>query len=414
MILLQAKYIYILFVLNGKKEDLMQFLTLLFLLLAAAYIMGELARKVKLPRVLGALLVGLGLSILQTTYKIFDPETLSFLKSFADLGLMFLMFYVGLELDFRSMLRNSRRGLLVSIFNILIPFFVTFITMKLMGFNYLVSAITGLIICVTAEAMSVDILRELNLLKSKLGETIILAATFDDFVEVLFISGLVGYIAKVQNPDQSISFIIYNILIFCTVVYAARYVILPYLLKFLEKRGSQLFIVGTLMVLLITVVADYLNFGPLIGAFLAGIIVKYTLLDAHEYREQREMKDMFEAATFGFLAPFFFIWIGLNTDLIGIFANPWLGIILTLLAFGTKILGSVTGTLLSKGKLGEGVIIGIATTNKGIVEVVAAEIARSAGIISADFFAAVIFMCLMTTVIAPILFTQLIRRINIS
>jgi Kef-type K+ transport system membrane component KefB len=392
----------------------MQLLTTLFLLLAAAYIAGELARRMKLPRVLGPLCVGLALAIPQAQRGIFDDEALSFLKSFADLGLMFLMFYVGLELDFGSMLKHARKGVYVSVFNIIIPFSVTFVTIKLLGFDYLVAIIAGFIVCVTAEAMSIDVLRELNMLKSKIGETIIMAATFDDLIEVLFISGLVGYIAKVENPDQGVIFIIYNILVFCTVVYIARFLLLPYLLKFLDKKGSQLFIVGILMVLLITIVAEYLTFGPLIGAFLAGIVVKYTLLDAHEYREQREMKDMFEAATFGFLAPFFFIWIGLNTDLLSVLANPLLGIIFTVLAFGTKILGSVTGTLLAKGKVGEGLIIGIATTNKGIVEVVAAEIARSAGIITTEFFAAIIFMTLMTTVLSPIIFSKLVRRTSIS
>jgi Kef-type K+ transport system membrane component KefB len=388
----------------------MQLLTILFLLLAAAYIAGELARMIRLPRVLGPLCVGLALAIPQAQRGIFDAEALSFLSNFADLGLMFLMFYVGLEIDFRSMMRDAKRGVYVSVFNILIPFGATFIVARLLGFGNLVAIITGLIVCVTAEAMSIEILKEMNMLKSRIGETIIMAATFDDLVEVLFISGLVGYIAKVQNPDQGIIFIIFNILIFCTVVYTVGFVILPYLLKYMGNQRSQLFIVGTLMVLLTTVIADALDFGPLIGAFLAGIIVKYTLLDAHEYREQREMKDMFEAATFGFLAPFFFIWIGLNTNLLAILSNPLLGIILTVLAFGTKILGSVIGTLLSKGRAGEGVIIGIATSNKGIVEVVAAEIARSAGIITAEFFAAIIFMTIVTTVVSPILFSRLIQR----
>jgi Kef-type K+ transport system membrane component KefB len=293
---------------------------------------------------------------------------------------------------------------------------VTFGVMLLMGYSTIVAVITGLIVCVTAEAMSVEILKEYDMLKSKIGEIIILAATLDDFVEVLFISALVTYVDSAKHPEQGIMFMMFSILIFFTLIYATRFVILPGILRFLQKEqsGSQLFIIGVLMVLLVSVVAEYLNFGALIGAFLAGMVVKYTLLDAHEYKEQREMKDMFEAATFGFLAPFFFIYIGMSTDLSTVIKQPVLGLTLAALAFGTKIAGSLIGTRISGGTMLEGLTIGVATANKGIVEVVAAEIARSAGLITQEFFTAVIFMTVMTTMISPIVFSRLVKKVSTS
>lgn len=389
----------------------METLTLLLIMLASSYFLSECARKLSLPRVLGPLTVGLALGFDSIYIMFLGKGDLDVLRSFSELGLAFLMFYVGLELDFRSMMRNTKQGLYVSAFNVVIPFTATFAAMMLLGYSPLVAVITGFIICVTAEAMSVDILKEANLLKSRLGQTIMIAATFDDLIEVLFIAGLVAYVDGAQNPGQGVLLIFFHVLIFLTAIYTTRIVILPWLLRFLDKQqsGSRLFVVGVLMVLLVSVIANYLDFGLLIGAFMAGIIVKYTLIDAHEYHEQREMKDLFEATTFGFLAPFFFIWIGMNTDISLIFRTPVLGIILIILAFGTKIAGSVIGNWLARGTVRDGITIGVATANKGIVEVVAAEIAWSSHLITAELFSAIICMTIATSVLSPIVFRMLVR-----
>jgi Kef-type K+ transport system membrane component KefB len=390
----------------------METLTLLLLLLTASYAAAELSVRLRMPRVIGPLAVGLVLGIFKTLIlQDFDEKLLS---SFADLGLVFLMFYVGLELDFSSMFRHAKPGIYVAVLNIVIPFSVTFAVMLLLGYNAVVSIITGIIICVTAEAMSVNILKDLKILTTRIGEIVIMAATFDDIVEILFLAGLAGYIERSHGSGWLL--LIFHTLIFFTLIYTTRFLIMPFVLKILKKQGtgSQLFITGTIMVLLVSVVSDYLQFGKLIGAFIAGIIVKYTLIDAHEYREQREMKGLFEAATFGLLAPFFFIWIGMQTDLASMVASPALGLILTALAFGTKIMGSVLGSLASNGSAYEGLIIGVATTNKGIVEVVGAQIALTAGILSIGLFSAIIMMTVLTTVLSPLILGLLTRKISTS
>jgi Kef-type K+ transport system membrane component KefB len=391
----------------------METLTLILLLLAAAYVTGESCARLRLPRVLGPLFVGLVLGVSEVK-SLLHGEDLSLLASFADLGLVFIMFYVGLELDFRSMFRDARSGLYVAVLNIIIPFAISAATMLALGYGVFPSVITGIIICVTAEAMSVNILKELKLLTSRIGGTIIMAATFDDLVEILFLAGLAGYIERSHGSGWLL--LVFHALIFFTLIYATRFLIMPHLLRLLQRQetGSQLFITGTLMVLLVSVVSDYLEFGKLIGAFIAGILVKYTLIDAHEYREQNEMKSLFEAATFGLLAPFFFIWIGMQADITSIVQAPVLGLILTVLAFGTKILASVIGMMAAKGSAFEGLIVGVATANKGIVEVVAAQIAFSAGIISAALFSAIIFMTVLTTVLSPLILGTLTRKISIS
>jgi Kef-type K+ transport system membrane component KefB len=383
-------------------------LTILFVLLATSYFLSKIVKKFKLPTVLGPIYVGLIISIF---FKEYIPE-LSGLESFADLGLIFIMFYIGLELNFSLFFKKPGRLLSLSAFNIIIPIVVTYIVMKLIGFNSIVSIIMGLIMTVTATAISIEILKEYGLLESRFGQSIIFSATLDDIFEVIFLPILITYVDK---GDLSLTVLIFNILIFFTVIYASRFLIIPYVIRFLDNdEKSQLFIIGTLMVLLVSIISEYLGFGELIGALIAGVIVKFTLLNAEEYQGKKDMTELFEAATFGFLAPFFFIWVGINTDLSHILSNPGLGIILTLLAIFTKVIGSIIGNYIGKGKFSEGLIIGVGMSNKGMVTLVGAEIARAAGLIDQELFSAIIFMIVLTTIISPLLFNKLIKKINIS
>ena len=391
----------------------MDTLTLLFILLAASYISGEAFRRLRLPRVLGPILVG---GLLSLASGLLADENISFLRSFSDLALVFLMFYVGLELDIKSMLRKPAKAFHVSLFSIIIPFGVTFAVMKLLGYPNYIALIMGVMLSITAEAMSIDLLKELGMLRSRMGQTIIMAATFDDVVEVLFLSGLVTYVQKTLDPELSLVYMLFNILIFFTVCYSARFLFIPALMKFLHKDDSKsaLFITGVLMVLMVSIAAEWLGLGALIGALMAGILVKYTLLEADEYREEKDMTELFEAVTFGFLAPFFYLWVGFKADFGGASGTIILGLVLAGLAVGTKLLGSIIGNYLARGRLREGAAIGFAMSNKGLVELVAAEIARGAGLLSQELFSAIVLMTVVTLVISSVMFRITARKLSTS
>ena len=106
-----------------------------------------------------------------------------------------------------------------------------------------------------------------------------------------------------------------------------------------------------------------------------------------------------EIVTFGFIAPFFFIWVGMHGNFSFLITNPILGIVIAVAAFGGKLLGSVIGTLLAKGKLVEGLTTGWAMSTRGAIELVAAELARQHNLISSELFSALVFMAFITTII---------------
>jgi len=387
----------------------MEIITVLFMLLAASYVASRLLKKINLPQVMGPISVGIITTAFFSSYV--SEQQVDLLDSFARLGLIFLMFYVGLEIDLFSRLKMPKNLLILASSTIVVPFIITLAVTKLMGFDTIVSIILGVIMAITAEAVSIDILKELNILKTRLGETIVLVATMDNVIEILALSTLVTYIDK---ADMSFIRVIFNILIFLTLIYVVRFILVPYVLKATNEAKSQMFIVGTLMVLLVSVISDTLGFGELLGALLAGIVIRYTLLDMDEFKEQADMTELFEAVTFGFLAPFFFIMIGMNTDFGIIASAPSLGLLLTGLAVLTKLLGALIGYYITGQSFAEGMVFGTAMINKGVVELIIAHVALEGGLIGSELFSSLVFMAIMTTVVSPIVLGLLLKRINIS
>ncbi len=395
----------------------MEPLVIILLCLTASYLLSEFFEGLKLPRVLGSLLVGVVLGLPVVYQFLFTPSSIDLLKAFSDLGLIFLMFYVGLQLEFSDIKKDSKKAVHVAIFSSLLPFLLGFICMRLLGFDNLAAIIVGACLSVTAEAVSIDILAELNILKTRLGEIIVAAGTLDDIVEVLLVSLLVTFIHSMKNPGLGIFVIILDIIIFFILVYFAGYFLIPFVLKFISKKRQKidLFVFSLILSLFMATASEYLGIGSLLGALLAGMTMRYSLVKSKGgIMKEKQITEIIEITTFGFMAPFFFIWIGMQSDFTFLLTNPLLGIVVTLAAFGGKLFGSVIGNWIGKGSLLEGITIGWGMNTRGEVELIAAELARQSSLISNEVFSALVFMAFTTTIISPILFKFYITKYHLK
>ncbi|OGM02652.1 hypothetical protein A3K72_02855, partial [Candidatus Woesearchaeota archaeon RBG_13_36_6] len=278
--------------------------------------------------------------------------------------------------------------------------------MRLLGFDNLTAIIVGACLSVTAEAVSIDILEELNILKTRLGEIIVAAGTLDDIVEVLLVSLLVTFIHSIKNPGLGVFVIILDIIIFFILVYFAGYFLIPFVLKFISKKRQKidLFVFSLILSLFMATASEYLGIGSLLGALLAGMTMRYSLVKSKRgIIEEKQITEIIEITTFGFMAPFFFIWIGMQSDFTFLLTNPLLGIVIALAAFGGKLFGSIIGNWIGKGSFIEGITIGWGMNTRGEIELIAAELARQSSLISNEVFSALVFMAFATTIISPIL-----------
>ena len=220
--------------------------------LALAYLLGECCKMLGLPRVVGQIGAGLILSLGGLKLLLFSDGTMDLLGFLANLGLILLFYYIGLETNFQAFTSNLRRSILISLFNTLLPLTLGFLVMHyLLGASVLLSVIVGIALSVSAQDVSIDLLEELRLLKSKLGNMIVTAGAVDDVIELFFITALLS-LMHVQTTDVSIASLTWGVALFLVIIIAAKLWFIPSMLRFFEMdRSSTAHFTGSLIIVLL-------------------------------------------------------------------------------------------------------------------------------------------------------------------
>ncbi len=408
----------------------MEIIALMFIALTASFLLGELFYKLKMPKVLGPIILGLIFAQKPLIGLISTGGTIEIFNFIKDIAIIFLMFFVGLKIDLRDFKKTSKRSFLVGLFASLIPFLLGFLAVVLIsktgifasfvsGSNiFLVAIVVGICLSITAEGVIIELLEELNLIKSTIGETVIEAGIIDDILGILLISGLIAFIPGTSQSGE-IGFVvlrkILDMALFAGVIFIIGYFIVPKIMKLVEKEKSTInfFAVSVMIILFLAMVTQFLDLGgSILGSLFGGIIIRHTLLsgDKYEQKEEKSITDVIEVTTFGFFAPFFFIWIGLNVNLSILFEAPLITLLFVALGISGKMIGSLLGNRLARGRMWEGFIIGWGMNIRSGVDIMIATLALTAGIISIDLFSVLIFMSFATTVISPIVFERLVKK----
>src|SRR3989338_4821961 len=367
------------------------FATLVALVLA--YLLSEIFRHFNIPRVIGQILAGiiLGIPILKSYF--FNEEITSAFLFISNIGIILLFFFIGLEISFRDFRKNFKESSLIAIFNTSIPLVVGFLVGKyLFEFDNIASLIIGISVSVSSQAISLDILEEVKLLKSKIGNLIIASGTVDDVFELLLISFLLIIFHSAVLGQLSFQKLIFDISVFLLIVIFSRISLIPFALKMFQREKSQatLFMGALIIVLLMAYLSELFGIGSLIGALIAGMLVRQTLLTGADRKpwKKTEISHSIYTISFGFLIPIFFVNVGLNTDINAIPSNLFLVAVLILVDIFGTLLGTIIGVLLSKGTLVEGLIVGFGVLPKGDTELVIATLALNAWLINTGIFTA--------------------------
>ncbi|MBU1111880.1 MAG: cation:proton antiporter [archaeon] len=389
-------------------------LVVILISLAFAYLLSEISKKIGLPRVVGQIIAGIILGIGLIKSYLFTPDNLDILAFLANLGIILLFYYVGLETNFKVLTKNAKKSILISLFNTSLPLILGFIVMRfIFNFDIIASIIVGVALSVSAQSVSIDLLEELKMLKSKLGSTIISAGAVDDAIELILVSILLSFFHIVISNLTPLRLML-DITIFIAIIVAARLWFLPFALKFFDRENSSTarFMGSLIIVLIIASLAEYLGVGTLIGAMVAGIIIRQTIFKEESIPnwEEHDMARSIHIIAFGFLIPLFFVWIGVNTDLSVLIENIWFIILLVLIAVVGTVGGTALAIKLNKGTWKEGFILGWGLNPKGDIELVIVALALEAGIITGSIFTSLVAMALITTIISPIVFKMLVSK----
>ena len=383
--------------------------------LALAFFLSELFRYFSLPRVIGQILAGVILGIPVIRETMFTGEVNSAFSLLTSMGILLLFFFIGLEISPRQFKKNFKESSLIAVFNTVIPLIAGFLAGHFMfGLSIMASLIIGICLSVSSQAISLDILEELKLIKSKIGNLIISAGTVDDVFELLLVSVLLVAFHSTALGENSLQKLALDIFAFVLIIIIFRFSLIPIALRIFEKEKSKstLFMGALIIVLLMAYVSEVAGVGSLIGALVAGILVRQTLLNEIDRKPWRmnEISHSIHIISFGFLIPIFFVNVGLKTDFSLISSNiPLILVLLFIDIFGT-VLGTIIGVMISKGTFREGVTVGFGVVPKGDTELAIATIALGAGIISVGIFTAIITIDLIATFIAPIVFKFMVNK----
>ena len=391
------------------------FVTLVALTLA--YVFSEIFKLLKLPRVLGQIVAGIILGLPVIKMWLFTEDIKSAFSFMTNIGIILLFFFVGLEINFTRFRKNMKESSLIALFNTTIPLFFGFIVCRaLFDFDNITSLIIGISLSVSSQAVSLDILEESKMLKTKIGNLIVTSGAVDDAFELLLISTILVIFHTVGKGSWQR--LVIDMVVFVVMMLIFRISLIPFALKQFQKDKTQstLFMGALIIVLFMAYVSELFSVGSLIGALLAGIMVRQTLLKEEGKNPWRknQISHLIHVMAFGFLIPIFFVNVGLQADLPGILSNIFLVLVLLAIDIFGTIAGTLIGVALSGGSLKEAFIVGWGITPKGDTELVIATIAYNGGLINVNIFTAIISVAILSTFIGTIAFKMLIKKHSVN
>ncbi len=380
----------------------------LILILVVGRVLAELVVKFGAPAVVGEVLAGLilGPSFLGLV------ELNETLKLLAELGVVLLLFEVGFESDINKLRAEGLNAFIVATFGALIPLFLGFlVSYYIFHLSFFTSLFIGGTLTATSIGISLRVLKDLKLDKTKMAQIIVGAAVLDDILGVVVLVALVELIKEGKIEVFHLIKLIFFMLIFLIVapIFAA---ILGHILHIFEKNHIKvpgyIPIVVISYILLFSIIAHYSGLPEILGAFVAGIALSGSI-DLPKF-DNKSMKSFtkrvhhqIEPIVFLF-APIFFVSVGLSIDISEInFSSLYLWI-LALTLFVVAIIGKMAGAFFTVNQsLKDKIQIGISMIPRGEVGLIFAEFGRSAKVFTTEIYSILIFIVLLTTLLPPFL-----------
>jgi Kef-type K+ transport system membrane component KefB/mannitol/fructose-specific phosphotransferase system IIA component (Ntr-type) len=401
------------------------FLLELAILLGGARAMGELARRLRQPAVLGEIIAGvlLGETVLgwlspEAFHWLFprDVTTQTLLRSIELVGLLLLLFFAGLEIDLRIVRRQGRLTILAGISSVAIPFILGFLAgyafPELRGAareNWLAfSLFLGTALSISAIPVIVRILRDLNLFKSDLGMLIMGAAILSNFAAWLILSLVMGIFLGDRGSGQDLIRTLgltAILIVFCLVI-ARRWLdrLLGWVQSSLPWPGGVLTML-MVMAFLGSAVTEAIGIQAIFGAFIAGVMI------GESPRLRQYTRELLREFVDHVFAPIVFAAPMIYVNFLGSFRyDVVLGVLF--LACVAKLAGSAIGARAGGLDRLESFAVGIGLNARGEMGIILAVIARRADLIDERMFVALVFTALATSLMTGPLLVRVLRALR--
>jgi Kef-type K+ transport system membrane component KefB len=391
----------------------------LFILFTAARLAGIVAVRLGQPAVIGELLAGIvigphalglvghpgaGMLELFGGDRAAAAHALELThETVAELGVVVLLFSVGLETRATDILRVGARAGLVGVLGIVVPFVLGFALMAATGHPRIESAFVATALVATSVGITARVLQELGVLRGREARIILGAAVIDDVLGLILLAVVSSAAGTGASALEIVLIAVQAIAFVGFVAWAGTHATRRYTAQLARIDHTVTPLNVALIVMLgLAALAGVIGLAGIIGAFLAGMVLA-------ESREQLELEHALRPI-YDFLVPFFFVVTGTRVDLSAFGDGPIVALaaVVTLVAVVGKLLGAMLATVGMSRRTA--VIVGVGMVPRGEVGLIVAGIGLSLGIIPGDIFAVVVFMSIVTTLLVPPVLNAVYRR----
>ncbi len=371
----------------------------LLLVLMAAWSAGHVASRFGYPSVLGELLAGiiLGPPLLGLLH---GSEALSVL---ANIGVLLMMLYIGMEINPRDLKKVSWAGGLAALGGFATPFVLAYLVVIWFGGTQMAGIFVGIAAGITSLATKSRILVDLKLLDTRIAHVLMAGALFSDTLSLIIFAAVVG-VAKTGAVDVvEIGLVALRAVGFFAGTALIGIKLFPYVGKRLSEAGYTGRTFTFTLVLIIAVlfgeIAELAGLHSILGAFIAGLFLQENVLG----RSLAEnLTEAVREASIGFLAPIFFVTAGFAVSFSVFQADLWLFLSIMAVATIGKVVGTAVFYLPTGYGWREGITIGAGMNGRGAVEIIVAGIGLEMGLITPDIFSILVFMAIFTTAAVPL------------
>ena len=389
-----------------KIGELLLEISFLFIL---TYLLAGLLNRVRIPGILAALIVAMVVHYTPFGDRLLAPEFRVPLSFLAQLGVLFLLFFIGLQIDPAEMRRSSGDIVWLTVLNTMVPFLFGMAVMLALGYGWLLAFVIGMTRMPTADAVIVPILDEFQMIRTRVGTFIIGAGVLDDVIEVILVAFVSVWIGKnVGGGEGDVAGIVLGSTVFLLLAWISYRWLIKVLADWLPRRPRNLLLLCMVVLFTFGGLSEYVDLGMVVGAITAGVLMRPTFNRMGRVGEQ--VTRTVQSLSYGFLGLMFFFWVGLNADLAGMFREPSLAVLLFLAAFVGKLTGVFLLVPMKKLTVHEAAVVGIGLNARLTTEIIVAQLLLSAGLINIHLFTALIAASSVSTIVVPLLFALMIRQ----
>jgi Kef-type K+ transport system membrane component KefB len=377
--------------------DLFLFLSIIFL---ATLIIGRLIERIRVPWIFAALLIGTILAVSNPFSDITSSPTFIFL---ANIGMYFLLFIIGLELDVGEMVKRGRFIVKATLFIILLEaLFGSLLIHFVFGYDWAIAFLVALSFATVGEAIIIPILDEFNIVNTSFGQLIIGIGTLDDVIEMLTLMIAILLVGSILTHFD-ISLMLVSLLFLGVLVIAFH--AMRKFNRFFESLNIETIFFFTIFVLFLFLGIGGFSDTTALAALFAGISLKGFIPKKHFGTILKEVRTL----GYGLFAPIFFLWVGLSLDINFLLSYPLLVLLVVVVSNGAKILGSL---VVAGKKLGtkKSILLGTGLSIRFSTSIVVVKILFDGGIIGNALYSVIVASSIIFKFIIPVAFSNLLVR----